>query len=103
MEINNLKTFLAVSEDGSFSKAADRMGLTQPAISKRVAQLEEQLGTKLFDRIGRSVCLTEAGNTLISHSKLIVRHLEDTQLAIRNLKGTVEGSLSLATSHHVGL
>ena len=103
MEINNLKTFLAVSEDGSFSKAADRMGVTQPAISKRVAQLEEQLGTKLFDRIGRSVSLTEAGNALISRSKLIVRHIEDTQRAIQNLTGTIEGSLSLATSHHIGL
>ena len=103
MGIDTLKAFLAVAETGSFSHAADRMHLTQPAISKRVAQLEQQLDARLFDRIGRTVRLTEAGNSLVYRANLILQHVEDTERAIRNLKGQVGGQLSLATSHHVGL
>lgn len=103
MEIDTLKAFLAVANAGSFSHAADRMHLTQPAISKRIAQLEQQLDTRLFDRIGRTVRLTEAGNSLVYRANLILQQVEDTERAIRNLSGEVGGQLSLATSHHVGL
>ncbi len=90
MEIDNLKAFLAVAETGSFSQAADRMHLTRPAISKRVAQLEQQLGALMFDRIGRSsVRLTEAGNSLACRANLILQQVEDTERAIRNLNGEV--------------
>ena len=103
MEIDNLKAFLAVAETGSFSQAADRMHLTQPAISKRVAQLERQFDALLFDRIGRTVRLTEAGDSLAYRANLILQQVEDTERAIRNLNGEVGGQLSLATSHHAGL
>ncbi len=103
MEIDTLKAFLAVAHTGSFSHAADRMHLTQPAISKRIAQLEQQLDARLFDRIGRTVRLTEAGNALVYRAKLILQQVEDTERAIRNLSGEIGGQLSLATSHHVGL
>ena len=103
MEIDNLKAFLAVTETGSFSQAANRMNLTQPAISKRVAQLEKQLGALLFDRIGRSVHLTEAGNSLAYRANLILQQVEDTERAIRNLNWKFGGQFSLATSHHPGL
>ena len=103
MEIDNLEAFLKVSETDSFSQAADRMHLTQPAISKRVTQLEKQLGALLFDRIGRSVHLTEAGNSLAYRANLILQQVEDTERAIRNLNGEVGGQLSLATNHPVGL
>ena len=103
MEIDTLKAFLAVANAGSFSHAADRMHLTQPAISKRIAQLEQQLDARLFDRIGRTVRLTEAGHALVSRAKLNLQQIEDTERAIRNLSGEVGGQLSLATSHHVGL
>lgn len=103
MDIDSLKAFLAVAEVGSFSQAAHRMHLTQPAISKRIAQLEQQLDARLFDRIGRTVTLTEAGNSLVSRANIILQQIEDTERAIRNLSGQVGGQLSLATSHHVGL
>jgi DNA-binding transcriptional LysR family regulator len=103
MEIDNLKAFLAVAETGSFSQAAKQMNLTQPAISKRIAQLEQQLRALLFDRIGRTVRLTEAGNSLAYRANLILQQVEDTERAIRNLNGEIDGQLSLATSHHVGL
>ncbi len=103
MDIDSLRAFLAVADAGSFSQAADRMHLTQPAISKRIAQLEQQLNARLFDRIGRTVTLTEAGHSLESRANIILQQVEDTERAIRNLSGQVGGQLSLATSHHVGL
>lgn len=103
MDIDGLKAFLAVADSGSFSEAADRLHLTQPAISKRIAQLEHQLGSKLFDRIGRTVRLTETGSALIPRANLILQQVEDTERAIRNLNGEIGGRLSIATSHHVGL
>ena len=103
MDIDGLKAFMAVAELGSFSIAADRLHLTQPAVSKRIALLEHQMDTRLFDRIGRTVRLTESGQALTTRASQILQQVEDTERAIRNLSGDVSGQLSLATSHHVGL
>ena len=103
MEIDGLKAFLAVADAASFSAAADRLHLTQPAVSKRIALLEQQLNTRLFDRIGRTVRLTHSGQILLTRANQILQQVEDTERAVRNLAGEVAGQLSLATSHHVGL
>ena len=103
MEIDGLKAFLAVADAASFSAAADRLHLTQPAVSKRIALLEQQLSTRLFDRIGRTVRLTHSGQILLTRANQILQQVEDTERAVRNLAGEVAGQLSLATSHHVGL
>ena len=103
MDINNLKAFISVAETGSFSVASEQLFLTQPAISKRIAALESELDTALFDRIGRQVSLTEAGQALLPRARKILDELEDSRRAIRNLSGKVSGSLSLGTSHHIGL
>jgi DNA-binding transcriptional LysR family regulator len=103
MDFEALKAFLAVSDQESFSLAAARLHLTQPAVSKRVALLENQLGVRLFDRIGRTVNLTEAGRELYSRAAAILADVEDSRRAITNLNGSVSGQLSLATSHHIGL
>lgn len=103
MDIAALQAFLAVAETGSFSRAAERIFLTQPAISKRIAALESSLGARLFDRIGRTVQLTPAGQTLLLQSRVILRELDDVKRSIANLSGSINGELSLATSHHIGL
>jgi len=103
IDLDSIKAFVAVSETGSFSIAANRLHLTQPAVSKRIALLESQLSVRLFDRIGRVISLTEAGRVFDPRARLILQEVEDTQRAIRNLSGTVAGRLSLATSHHIGL
>lgn len=103
MDIAALQAFLAIAETGSFSKAAERIYLTQPAISKRIAALEHKLGTSLFDRIGRRVQLTEAGRALFDRSRAILNELEDAKRSLANLSGEIRGAVSLATSHHVGL
>ncbi len=103
IEISNLQTFLAVAETGSFSLASEQLCLTQPAISKRIAQLENDLDTRLFDRIGRTTCLTESGEALLPRARRILQEIEDSRRTISNLSGRVGGLLKIATSHHIGL
>ncbi|MGH1373519.1 MAG: LysR family transcriptional regulator [Cellvibrionaceae bacterium] len=103
MDTQHLKAFITVAKLKSFTGAADQLHLTQPAISKRIAALEEQLDCKLFDRIGRSITLTEAGHALLPRADGILLSVKDTELAISNLSGHVSGKLRLATSHHIGL
>ncbi|QQS55928.1 MAG: LysR family transcriptional regulator [Candidatus Competibacteraceae bacterium] len=103
MDIAGLQAFVTIADSGSFSLAAERLHLTQPAVSKRLAALEAELGTRLFDRLGRVVRLTEAGGVLLPRALRILAELDDTGRALRNLSGIVTGPLALATSHHIGL
>jgi len=103
MDTTGLRTFISAAELESFSLAADQLYLTQPAVSKRVAALEDELGTLLFDRIGRHVKLTEAGRELLPRAKTILNEIEDSKRLITNLAGKVGGRLSIGTSHHIGL
>jgi len=103
MDIASIRAFLSVADNASFSQAAESLGLTQPAVSKRIASLEHDLSEKLFDRIGRKVILTEAGNTILPKCRSILEMVEDTELSLSNLSGQVNGSLRLGTSHHIGL
>lgn len=103
MDIDALKAFNAVAESASFSRAADHLHLTQPAVSKRVAALENELNTRLFDRIGRRVILTEAGRALLPGTRRILEEVSDLGRRVDNLSHEVRGRLSLATSHHIGL
>lgn len=103
MDTQSLQAFIAVADTTSFSQAGEQLHLTQPAISKRIATLEHQTGAKLFDRINRRVSLTEAGRLLLPRARQILQLVEDSRRQLHNLSGSVEGSLTLATSHHVGL
>lgn len=103
MDLATLNAFIAVAESGSFSLAGERLHLTQPAVSKRIFALEQQLEVRLFDRLGREVGLTEAGRALLPRAYRILGELDDTRRALANLNGEVSGRLTLATSHHIGL
>jgi len=103
MDTQSLQAFIAVADSQSFSLAGEQLHLTQPAVSKRIATLEVQTGAKLFDRINRRVSLTEAGRLLLPRAREILQLVDDSRRQLHNLSGQVEGSLTLATSHHVGL
>ncbi len=103
MNWTELDTFVAVAGCLSFSKAATKLQVTQPAVSKRIQALESQLGTSLFDRLGKKVYLTDAGRLLQPRAETILQSLADTERLLQNLHNRVEGVLRLATSHHVGL
>ena len=103
MDNQNLKAFITVANSGSFSESAEQLHLTQSAISKRIAQLEHQIGKKLFDRIARQVTLTEAGTELLPRALRILQEYENALQAINDLSGEASGTLRLAISHHLGL
>lgn len=103
MELANLIAFVAVAEHGGFSAAAEQLHLTQPAVSKRIAQLEASLDARLFDRLGRQVAPTEAGQLLLPRARQLLAEAEAARQALRGLGEGVGGSLRLATSHHIGL
>jgi len=107
MDIASLRAFVAVAETGSFSRAAERLFITQPAISKRVAALEDGLQVHLFDRLGRKVVTTEAGIQLLGNARRILNDLDTSMEAVRTLghdaNDHVSGKLKIGTSHHVGI
>lgn len=105
MHVNktSLESFVLVVEEGSFSKAAEKLHITQPAISKRIAMLESSLDTLLFDRIGKDVQLTQSGKILLMEAKKIISAMNDCKTAIQNLNTNIEGVLKLGVSHHIGL
>jgi DNA-binding transcriptional LysR family regulator len=103
MNLAHLQAFTSVADHASFSVAAEALHLTQPAVSKRIVALEEALGTRLFDRAGRQVLLTEAGRVLLDHATRVLDELDTARRRIHDLSGNVRGRLVVATSHHVGL
>lgn len=103
MRTDEIQAFIAICELGSFQAAAERLYLSQPAISKRVASLENRLDHSLFDRVGRGVSLTEAGRAYLPHARAALAALGDGTRALDNLGNQVTGPLRLALSHHVGL
>ncbi|HSG60102.1 MAG TPA: LysR family transcriptional regulator [Pseudomonadales bacterium] len=103
MDTSQLKSFITVAELGSFSSAADKLHLTQPAISKRVSALEAWLDCRLFNRIGRRISLTREGETLLPRAREILLAVEQTEQALRVGSDSIAGHLNIMTSHHVGL
>ena len=103
MDSANLQAFVKIAETGSFSLAAEQLFLTQPAISKRIKQLESQLGSQLIDRIGKHSQLTQTGKVLLPRARQLLQQLESIKQQISDLEGNPMGALSMATSHHIGL
>lgn len=103
MDLSDLETFVAVAECRSFSRAAERLHLTQPAVSKRIQALEARLDTVLLDRIGKRVELTHGGRLLLPRARSLLDGMADTRRLLKNLNDRVTGALRVATSHHIGL
>lgn len=103
MDINALQAFIEVARKGSFSLASETLFITQPAISKRIAALEEDLGTKLFNRISRKVSLTDAGKKLLPKALELVDELNDMRRYATSLSDEIKGELLIGTSHHVSM
>ena len=103
MDSKSLETFLTLAREQSFSRTAEKMNITQPAISKRIANLEQSLNTQLIDRIGKQTTLTHSGLVLQQHAKQLLQSMQDCQTAIRNTTTEVEGILKIGVSHHIGL
>src|ERR687893_2729198 len=100
MELRQLETFRAVAEELSFSRAAAKLGYVQSSVSAQVAALERNLGVPLFDRLGRTIALTEAGTVMLSHSRRLLALAEETRAAVADAgvvgSGEVAGSLAVS-------
>lgn len=95
MELRHIRYFLAVADALHFTKAANRVHVSQPALSAQVKQLEREIGVPLFDRLGRSVQLTRAGTIFLAHARNVLRELELAQSAIVEAEGLHRGALSI--------
>jgi DNA-binding transcriptional LysR family regulator len=102
MDLNQIETFLAVADEGSFSRAASKLHRTQPAISLAIKRLEEELGEPLFDRSTRGGTLTEAGLSLRSYARRMLNLREEAMASIRELQGLFRGRLSLGANESIG-
>lgn len=98
MNITQLKTFVTVVDGGSFSEAARRMKISQPAVTMQVQALEADVGATLLDRRYRRVDLTEAGTALLPFARQVLEELDEARERISALSGTVTGRLNIAAS-----
>jgi DNA-binding transcriptional LysR family regulator len=83
MELRHLRYFVAVAEELNFTRAAERLGISQPPLSSQIRQLEKELGTPLFHRRTRSVELTDAGKLLLEEARVILKHVETAKTGVR--------------------
>ncbi len=105
-EVDQLLVFCQVVRLGSFTKAAEELSMTQPAVSAQMARLEHRLRTKLVDRIGRSIHLTEAGRVLYSYAEHVERLrslLDEAEQAVSELELELGGKLSIGASTTIAI
>nr|WP_315488212.1 LysR family transcriptional regulator [uncultured Rhodoferax sp.] len=101
MDWNHLHAFLQTAERGSLSAAARHMGVTQSTLSRQVAALEQQLGVTLFERVGRSVVVTQAGSGLLDYARTMGAAAHDLALAATGTSKTVDGVVSITATDTV--
>lgn len=95
MEFHQLRYVCAIADTGSFSRAAERCRVAQPSLSQQVLKLEDDLGARLFDRLGRSVRLTEAGRAFLPHARSILHQMEAARSGVEDKRTDVRGSVSV--------
>jgi DNA-binding transcriptional LysR family regulator len=103
INLDQLRIFHAVTETRSFTRAAAVVHLTQPGISKHIKQMEEYYGLPLFDRLGKKVALTQAGEVLFEATREIMASIATAEQRIEELKGLHGGSLVLGASFPIGI
>lgn len=102
MELKQLESFVAIAEAGTFSAGAQRLGITQPVLSRQIRALEDELGARLYERTGRGVVLTEAGRLLEEHARGILAQAAKARSAIGELDAMPRGRAVLGLAPSVG-
>jgi LysR family nitrogen assimilation transcriptional regulator len=95
MELRQLRTFLVVAETGSLSRAAGRLRIAQPALSRQIRMLEDEVGAALFHRHARGMALSEAGEILVAHARGALRELDQAKSDLSALAGQVSGKVAI--------
>ena len=102
MEIGRLQAFVHVDNLLSFSKAAEALYLTQPTVTARIQGLERELGEPLFERMGRTIRLTDAGHSFLPHAQRALQAIKEGSDAIATLRDVERGTLSIGTAPTIG-
>ena len=95
MEFHQLRYFVAVADEGSFSRAAAKVRVAQPSLSQQIRKLETEVGQRLFDRLPRAVVLTEAGRCLLEYARQVLLSIGDARRCVDDLKDKVSGRLAV--------
>ena len=95
MEFSQLRTVIHVAELGSLSKAADRLRIAQPALSRQVRMLEEELGVRLFERHGRGMVISEAGQEVLRHAYRITAEMQEIRSNVADSDASLRGHVSI--------
>src|SRR3954466_3737290 len=98
MDISQLKTLIHVAELGSVSKAADRLNIAQPALSRQIRLLEQELGAYLFERHGRGMVITEMGREVLAHAVRIMAEMDAIRDTVSEGRTSFRGSISIGTT-----
>src|SRR6516162_2880271 len=102
MNLNHLAIFHAVAQTGSMTLGAERLDISQPAVSKQVQDLERALGVHLFDRIGRRVYLSQAGEILADYARRLFALAQEAETAMADVRGAGRGRLAIGASTTIG-
>lgn len=97
MELRQLEYFVAVCKELNFTRASEKLNVSQPSLSQQIKNLEEELGTPLFDRIGKKIAVTEAGEILLTHCYRVFHELDQARAALNDLNGVLRGKLSIGS------
>lgn len=97
MDLRQFQCLVAIVDEGGFSAAARRLGMTQPAVSLQIGRLEREIGNAVFHRGGRQVSLTAVGASLLPHARRVLRAFEEAGIAARLGQGVVSGSILMGT------
>jgi LysR family transcriptional regulator, hydrogen peroxide-inducible genes activator len=95
MEVHQLRYVCAIADTGNFSRAAERCKVAQPSLSQQVQKLEDDLGVKLFDRLGRSIRLTEAGRAFIPRARAILEQMDAARTSAADKNADLRGSVTV--------
>ena len=100
MDINQLEVLVAVANERSFSRAAEVLDRTQPAISQSIRRLEKEIGETLFDRSSKDGTLTFAGEVLLDHAKQMLNLRHNAENALREIRSLHQGKVSISANEH---
>lgn len=103
MSLRQMEYFVAVVEESSFTRAAERLHVTQPALSHQIKALERAVGGELLERLPRGVLLTQMGRAFLPHAERSVRSAAQARRAARAAAGAEGGELHIATVHSVAV
>lgn len=99
MNLRYLECVIAAAEQGSFTRAAEALYVSQPSLSYAIAAIEDELGTPLFHRLGRTVALTPAGDAFVESARLVLRNFSVLQASVKNVGELQAGHLDVAAPH----